>query len=226
MRRLSLLAAAIGIALVLAVPAGSRPAVDLSHNWSGYLEQGGPYNVTTATFNVPNLTAAPETRLTSEWVGIDGTDPQDRSLIQAGVTEIYDRTTNLVHFHAWWEILPAVERVVPLPVGAGDRVSVAIARVTGGRWRIAIDNLTRHRQFATTQDYSGPGRTADWIVEAPSDVHGHIDTLGHYVPDVTFSGVHLGGHRGTLRPQTMVQGGAIVSTVSKLGRTSFTVSYR
>jgi hypothetical protein len=224
--RLLLLAAAASAGLVLVGPAGSRPAVDLSHNWSGYLEQGGPYNLSMATFNVPNLAAALGKTSTSEWVGIDGTDPADQSLIQAGIDERYDPATNRVTFHAWWEILPALQTFVPLPVGAGDRVNIAIARLTNGRWQIRLTNLTRHKQFTTTQDYSGPGRTADWIVEAPTDAHGNLLTLGHYVPDVTFSSVRLDGHRGTLRPQTMVQGGVVVSEVSHVGRTSFTVAYR
>jgi hypothetical protein len=217
----------VGIALcATAGAARTQPAATLSSNWSGYLAAGGPFSVTDASFNVPNLTAASTTTATSEWVGIDGTNPKDRSLIQAGVVERYDPRTNLVEVHAWWEILPALETVIPLPVTAGDRISVSIGRVTDTRWRIEIRNLTQHRTFTTTQPYSGPARTADWIVEAPSDSHGRIKTLGHYVPDVTFSSVHLGGRRGALQPQTMVQDGKIVSEVSRVRTADFSVAYR
>lgn len=217
----------MGIALcATAGAARTQPAATLSSNWSGYLAAGGPFSVTDASFNVPNLTAASTTTATSEWVGIDGTNPKDRSLIQAGVVERYDPRTNLVEVHAWWEILPALETVIPLPVTAGDRISVSIGRVTDTRWRIEIRNLTQHRTFTTTQPYSGPARTADWIVEAPSDSHGRIKTLGHYVPDVTFSSVHLGGRRGALQPQTMVQDGKIVSEVSRVRTADFSVAYR
>jgi hypothetical protein len=217
----------MGIALcATAGAARTQPAASLSSNWSGYLATGGPFSVTDASFNVPNLTAASTTTATSEWVGIDGTNPKDRSLIQAGVEERYNPRTNLVEFHAWWEILPAVETIVSLPVTAGDRISVSIGRVSASRWRIEIRNLTQHRTFTTTQPYSGPARTADWIVEAPSDSHGRIKTLGHYVPDVTFSSVHLGGRRGALQPQTMVQDGKIVSEVSRVRTADFSVAYR
>jgi peptidase A4-like protein len=223
------LAVALLIGIALCAKAGTahtRAATSLSANWSGYLAAGGPFSVTDATFNVPNLTAAPSTTSTSEWVGIDGTNPKDRSLIQAGVSETYDPHANLVRFHAWWEIMPALETIVPLPVDAGDRISVSIGRLSSGTWRIAIRNVTRHRAFTTTQPYSGPGRTADWIVEAPSDPRGRIKTLGHYVPDVTFSNVHLGGHRGALQPQSMVQNGKVVSEVSRVRANGFSVGYR
>jgi hypothetical protein len=217
----------VGIALcATAGAARTQPAATLSSNWSGYLAAGGPFSVTDASFNVPNLTAASTTTATSEWVGIDGTNPKDRSLIQAGVAERYDPRTNLVEVHAWWEILPALETVIPLPVTVGDRISVSIGRVSASRWRVEIRNLTQHRTFTTTQPYSGPARTADWIVEAPSDSHGRIKTLGHYVPDVTFSSVHLGGRRGALQPQTMVQDGKIVSEVSRVRTADFSVAYR
>jgi hypothetical protein len=217
------------MAIALCATAGTartQTATGLSSNWSGYLAGGGPFSVTDATFNVPNLTAAPSTTSTSEWVGIDGTDPKDRSLIQAGVSETYDPKANLVRFHAWWEILPALETIVPLPVNAGDRISVSIGRLSRGTWRIAIRNVTRGRTFTTTQPYGGPGRTADWIVEAPSDPHGRIKTLGHYVPDVTFSHVHLGGHRDALQPQSLVQNGRVVSEVSQVRTNGFSVGYR
>jgi hypothetical protein len=220
------LLAASAIALVAsATAAGTKGAEIVSHNWSGYLVDGGPFATATATFNVPNLTAASGPTATAEWVGIDGSDPRDRSLIQAGVAERYDPVKNVVRVHAWWEILPAVETVVSLPVGVGDRVTVSIGRLTGGRWQIVIDNLTRHGQFVTTQAYGGPGRTADWVVEAPTDVHGRVLTLGRFVPDVTFTGVHVGGTQGALHPLKMVQQGGVVAEVSRLTTHGFSVTY-
>jgi hypothetical protein len=224
--RWATLAAAAALALVAAASAaGTQGGEMISKNWSGYIVDGGPFSVASATFNVPNLTTAPAATGTSEWVGVDGLDSSDRSLIQAGVAERLDPAKNLVHFHAWWEILPALETPVDLPVSAGDRITVSIARVGGGRWQIRIDNLTRHRGFATTQRYDGAGRTADWIVEAPSDKHFKVLTLGHYVPDVRFTGVHVAGTQGALHPVTMVQRGAVVSEVSQLTTHGFSVHY-
>jgi Peptidase A4 family len=135
----------MGIALcATAGAARTQPATSLSSNWSGYLAAGGPFSVTDASFNVPNLTAAPTKTATSEWVGIDGTNPKDRSLIQAGVSERYDPRTNLVEIHAWWEILPALETKMSLPVTAGDRISVSIGRVN--RHDVANRDPQPHRR--------------------------------------------------------------------------------
>jgi Peptidase A4 family len=217
---------ACAIALGLSASAtGTDPVAMASTNWSGYIIDGGPFIVVTATFNVPNLTAAPETTATSEWVGIDGLDSGDRSLIQAGVSETYLPATNRVNLHAWWEILPALETPVALPVHVGDLVTITIARLTNARWQIAIDNVTEHRRFVTTRAYDGPGRSADWIVEAPSDRNFRTRTLGHFVPDVTFRNVRLAGAQRVVHPVTMMQRGAVVSHASPMTPRGFRVSY-
>lgn len=211
---------------VAATAAGTQGEQMTSDNWSGYIVDGGPFSVTTATFNVPNLTASSAKTDTSEWVGVDGSDPTDDSLIQAGVREEYDPHTNLVHFRVWWEILPALETFVRMTVNPGDRMSISIGRSSATRWQIGIRNLTSGQSFAVTRPYRGPGRTADWIVEAPSDADGTEKILGHYVPDVTFSDVRAAGRQDALHAITMVQRGVVVSQVSRLTAHGFSVSYR
>lgn len=217
----------MGLALFASAgAAATQPGAAMSDNWSGYVENGGPFSATSATFNVPNLTAAKTSTSTSEWVGLDGMNPSDRSLIQAGVRETYVPRTNRVELIVWWEILPALETIVPLPIAVGDRINVSISRLAGGQWQIQIRNLTKGRQFTTTQPYGGPGRTGDWIVEAPADQRGAIQELGHYVPDVTFGNLRIAGRQGALKPQTMVQHGAVVSEVSRAATHGFSVTYR
>jgi hypothetical protein len=220
------LASACAAALCLAgSAAGTQDETSTSTNWSGYTLAGGPFTVTTAVFNVPNLTAAPTATSTSEWVGVDGADPTDRSLIQAGVRETYNPHTNRVELYVWWEILPALEQPIRLPIAVGDRIRVTITRLAGARWQIEVANLTEGGRFVTTRRYDGPGRTVDFIVEAPADRHGRIGTLGHYVPDVTFGDLRATGRRGALHAMTMVQGGVAVSQVSHLAPHGFSVSY-
>ena len=113
-----------------------------------------------------------------------------------------------------------------LRVTAGDRVRVSIGGVGNGMWRIEIDNLSTGRRFVTTQAYSGPGRTADWVLEAPADRFGRVQPLGHYVPNVTFTDLRATGTRGLLHPLTMLQNGVVVSKVSRLMPHGFTVSYK
>ena len=194
-----------------------------SNNWSGYAVGTGPDTSVTGTFNVPNLAATPTETVTSEWVGIDGAD--NTSLIQAGVQEIYRPSTNLVYTSAWWEILPAPETLIAMTVTPGDSVTVTIWQVSGTLWGITVTDATTRQSFTTQQGYSGPGTSAEWIVEAPTSLSGTQDTLGMYGPDVTFSNLRMNGPETTLTTWTMVQGGVTVSVPSALTTAGFSVAY-
>ncbi|MHB8313648.1 MAG: hypothetical protein ACYDD0_10175, partial [Candidatus Dormibacteria bacterium] len=65
-----------------------------SANWSGYEVGDGPYTSVAGTFTVPDLAPSGTYSAMAEWVGIDGA--ANSSLIQAGVGESYDPTTNQV----------------------------------------------------------------------------------------------------------------------------------
>jgi hypothetical protein len=218
---LSLLAA-VGKSAV----ADSSAPMSASPNWSGYIEGGGPFTGASATFNIPNLAAARTTTATAEWVGIDGASGSDPSLIQAGVGETYSPATNRVHLYAWWEILPAPETPIYLNVRVGDRVKITIGKLAGGRWQIVVRDVSTGRQFSTTQAYTGPARTVEWIVEAPTSlVEQRIKTLGEYTPNVTFRDLRLLGRQGALESCELVQRGAVVSIPSPLTRNGFSVAY-
>jgi hypothetical protein len=213
--------AAITINVVAALPLSEK-----SSNWSGYVAAGGPFTAVAGTFNVPGLTAAPTRTATAEWVGIDGSSASDPSLIQAGVQETYDPSTNVVRRFAWWEILPEAETPIPLPVAAGDVVTVAINQLSPGVWRIAVTNNTTGQTFSTTQSYSGTGESAEWIVEAPiSAITGKIEALGPYTPNVTFSDLSTTGTQTSVTDEVMVQNGATVSEPSAFTPAGFTVAY-
>jgi hypothetical protein len=197
--------------------------ISQSTNWSGYVVGDGPYTSVTGTFDVPNLVATPTRTFTAEWVGIDGA--ANRSLIQAGVVEMFDPTTDSVSVAAWWEILPAPITLIPMTVVPGDTVSVTISQVSGTLWGIAMANGTTGGNYTTYQSYSGPQTSAEWIVEAPTSLLRGQTTLGEYRPDVTFSNVGVDGPETTLTQVTMVQGGAAVSTPSTLTATGFSVTY-
>jgi hypothetical protein len=197
-----------------------------SNNWSGYVVGTGPYTSVTGTFTVPGLAATPTETVTSEWVGIDGASGLG-PLIQAGVDETYDPSTNLVYTSAWWEVLPAPSVPIPsLGVTAGDSVTVTIWQASGTLWGIEVADDTTGQSFTTEQSYTGPASTAEWIVEAPTDGLTNSEaTLGAYSPPVTFSNLRMGGPETTLEADTMVQGGVVVSVPSELTSTGFTVSY-
>ena len=197
-----------------------------SNNWSGYVVGDGPYTSVTGTFTVPGLVATPTVTVTSEWVGIDGANGPG-PLIQAGVHETYDPNTNRVYTSAWWEILPATETLIPsVLVTPGDSVTVTIWQASGTLWGITVADGTTGQSFTTDQTYTGPGTSAEWIVEAPTDsLTNAEDTLGAYNPPVTFSNLRMGGPETSLEADTMYQGGVAVSVPSALTSTGFTVSY-
>jgi hypothetical protein len=197
-----------------------------TNNWSGYYAGGNSYTAVAGTFNVPSLLATTTESVTSEWVGIDGVDSGSSSLIQAGVDEIYEPGPNSVTTQAWWEILPAPSTPVSLPVVPGDSITVTIWLVSGTTWAIEIDDNTTGQFFKTTQSYTGPQDSADWIVEAPTSSQTGQAILGHYSPNVSFTKLGITGNQ-TAAPTavTMVQGGVIVSQPSAFTSSGFTVSY-
>lgn len=192
-----------------------------SPNWSGYVVGDGPYTSVTGTFTVPNLAATPTETVTSEWVGIDGANGPG-PLIQAGAEEVYEPSTNLVYTRAWWEILPAPETLIPsVPVSPGDTVTVTIWQVSGSLWGITVADDATGQSFTTDQTYSGPGTSAEWIVEAPTNsLTNTEDTLGAYNPPVTFSNLRMNGPETSLTALSMVQGGVTVSVPSALTSTT------
>jgi hypothetical protein len=193
-----------------------------SSNWSGYVIGNGPYTYVSGSFNVPDLYATPSATYASEWAGIDGFSDSD--LIQAGVEEVYDPTTNLVYLQAWWEILPAAETPIAMSVLPGDSVTVAISQVSSTVWSIELTNNTSDQTFETEQTYTGPQSSVEWIVEAP-EIGDAISTLGDYTPNVTFSNLTSSGTQNTLVDLDMVQNDVQVSTPSSWTPSEFADAY-
>ena len=169
-----------------------------STNWSGYAVSqstpsglpclpgtGATYAAVSGTWTVPTVTGS---RFTSSysaaWAGIDGFT--NSSLIQAGTEQDY--YGGKAHYGAWWEILPAPETAIPsITVQPGDSVTVSIAKVSATQWSISVTDNGKaghaaQPPFTTTQSYSGPGSSAEWILEAPS-VNGRTATLASYGSD-------------------------------------------
>jgi hypothetical protein len=158
-------------------------------NWSGYAETG-TYTGVSSTWTVPAVAATTSSTYSATWIGVDGFNNSD--LIQTGTEQDY--YGGKTHYDAWWEILPAAEtEISPLlyPVSPGDAMKASIyetsaTRAVGRRrgesehvWDIVISDSTKGWSFSTSQDYSGPGTSAEWIMEAP-EVNGQIASLAHY----------------------------------------------
>lgn len=196
-----------------------------SANWSGYEVGDGPYTSVAGTFTVPSLASSSIDSAMAEWVGIDGA--ANSSLIQAGVGESFDPTTNEVLIQPWWEILPAPETpITSVAVAPGDTVTVAIGQSSASMWTIEVTNDTNRQSFATDQPYSGPLSSAEWIVEAPTvSSSGTVATLGAYSPNITFTGLQATGTSLGTTAVVMEQAGEVVSVPSALTAAGFTVAY-
>lgn len=217
------------VTLALAVSdahVGAAPAAPTEHssNWSGYALAGGPFTSVAGTFNVPAVTAGGVSSSLGEWVGIDGWGASN-SIIQAGVGEDYNATTQSTRIYAWYELYPAPAYALPLDVSVGDTITVSISEVSGGLWHILVKDDTTGQSTNDEFSYAGSATTAEWIVEAPySQQTQSVVPLAPYAP-VTFA--KLGATPTGQAPTrfVMIQQGQQVSTPSALSDNGFTVGY-
>jgi hypothetical protein len=197
-----------------ATPAGVRSASGLgwySSNWAGYALAAGPYRSVTGQWTVPTVSPTGRSSYSAQWVGVDGVS--NESLIQAGTQANFVNGTP--RYSAWWEILPAPAVAIrTLTVRAGDVISVTIARVAAGRWRITLKD-SRSGSFTTVRDYAGPAASAEWIEEAPF-VGWRIPPLAAHGP-VVFDNATVNGTRAQLSiadAGAMLRRGVVVDTPS------------
>jgi len=228
-KRFLLLVAASSSALVATAPVATATAPAIFHrpaihnrtptsagwsasNWSGYAKSGS-YSSATAQWVVPSVSATSGSTYSSAWVGIDGFT--NSSLIQTGTESDY--YSGSAHYNAWWEILPAPETPInSITVHPGDVMTASITKGSGSSWTITIRDATNGQSFTTTQNYTGPGGSVEWIEEAPS-IGGRVATLAHYSsPDTFDPGTANGGNPGLTAADSgvMVQKQRIVSSPS------------
>ncbi|WP_082343823.1 G1 family glutamic endopeptidase [Sulfobacillus thermosulfidooxidans] len=182
-----------------------------SSNWSGYAITNGPYSSITGQWIVPTVSPSHGSTYSSAWIGIDGFNNSD--LIQTGTEQDYAQ--GKAQYSAWWEILPAAETVINEPVSPGDDMSASIVNDGGGVWTITLKDLTKGWTFSTNQAYSGPGSSAEWILEAPT-IGGHIATLANYGQTTFNPGTANGQNPGLVSQDggVMIQKNKQVSTPS------------
>ena len=183
-----------------------------SSNWSGYALPGTGFTSVSGQWTVTAAAPSRKATYSSEWVGIDGYN--NSSLIQTGTESDY--YSGKAHYDVWWEILPAAETVIPsITVRPGDTMTASITKGTGSSWTIKITDTRTGASFATTQTYTGPQTSAEWIEEAPT-VGGRSRTLANYGL-ATFDPETVNGAAPNFTASesgVMVQNGAQVSTPS------------
>ncbi len=136
---------------------------------------------------MPTIASSATFEASSAWIGIDGYD--NTYLIQTGTTQTV--THGVTRYSAWWEILPTSATSIDHPVSPGDHMQAAITEQSSGRWRLQLSDSTADWTFTKTLAYSGPGSSAEWIMESPT-FGGTITTLAHY-GSMVFSGVKADG---------------------------------
>jgi len=155
-------------------PGALRTTGWASSNWSGYAETGSGFSSVTGSWIVQGVSPTSGSTYSSQWVGIDGFN--NSSLIQTGTESDYINGSAV--YRAWWEILPAAESVIPgMTVKPGDQVTASVVNNGGNSWTISI--TVGGQRFSTTQTYSGPRTSAEWIEEAPT-VGGRVAPLANY----------------------------------------------
>jgi hypothetical protein len=201
-----------------------------SSNWSGYggtAPAGVKFTLASATWTVPSVKKV--TGYSSSWVGIDGFSNND--LIQTGTESDFVNGKHI--YRAWWEILPTSETIIPsLTISPGDTMAASVQNTSGNKWVITIADETTGRTFSINQTYTGPGASAEWIEEAPSNAKGVLP-LAHY-KTTQFYNLFVGANfSGPVEPVltfpnnaiAMVQNGLQVSTPSKPGGNAFNIAY-
>ncbi len=138
---------------------------DQSLNWSGYVAQGGSFSSVSGSWVVPKVRTDEPIAADATWVGIGGV--QNKNLIQAGTQAIVDQS-GAVAYESWIERLPGDSVPVPLPITAGDSVSVSLQEARPGWWNISMRNNTTGKTYDTTVAYDSTKASAEWIQEMPA----------------------------------------------------------
>lgn len=145
-------------------PAAPAGGAGQSENWAGYAATGGSFTAVSGSWTVPQVSPSSTPGADATWVGIGGVTSTD--LIQAGTVDTVQG--GQVTYAAWIETLPQAQQTVPLPVAAGDHVSVSIAQQPSGIWQIVIRNTTAGRSYQTSLSYASSNSSAEWVEEAPA----------------------------------------------------------
>jgi hypothetical protein len=166
-----------------------------SPNWAGEAMKSktrGTFQGVSAYWYVPRVKATARSKYSCTWVGVDGAT--NSSLIQTGTES--DSINGHTRYYAWWEILPASQKVIrysngnPVPVRPGDKMwGFVVKTATPGVWRIYLQDITRGWTLDITRNYSGPGQSAEWIEEA-TQIGGKISPMPRFSP-VTFTGLEV-----------------------------------
>jgi hypothetical protein len=137
-----------------------------TYNWSGYVDTGPTFTAIKAQWVVPTVQPSQSAQYSSTWIGIDGYQSGDTSLIQTGTAQ--QTSGGETSYYAWYEILPAYATEINMAITPGDHMTASVQEVTSGTWKIALTDNTSGIAFSQQFSYSAPDSSAEWIEEAPT----------------------------------------------------------
>jgi hypothetical protein len=176
-----------------------------SSNWSGYaITSPAPFTGITGTWTVPSVSATSSSTYSAAWAGIDGFN--NNSLIQTGTEQDY--YSGSAHYSAWWTTSAQsfIEQPISGTVLPGDPITATITETPGSStWTIKLVDSAAGNGWTFTKSvvYTGPGASAEWIMEAPT-VGGRIAPLAHYSSPTAFD---PGTVDGSLNPGLVASNG-------------------
>jgi hypothetical protein len=219
-----------------------RVAQATSQNWGGYnqgkTEKHTTFRQVSANWTVPTASAHQRNRLeaSSAWVGIGGgcydlacRTGDGSTLIQTGTAHEVTPAGKSVYY-AWYELIPAYESRISLPVAPGQRMYGSVQeitqpnRLTGkSTWRITLRNLSTGKSFSKTVSYRSSHGTAEWIEETPT-IGGRFAPMPN-LTRLVFTNVKVNGKAARLTAKeafTLARGGVtMVKPSAPVGGKSF-----
>jgi hypothetical protein len=164
----------------------------VSDNWSGYVVTAHkPFRRVVGAWVEPKVACEGAThRYSAFWVGIGGFESNAGGLEQIG-TEA-DCANGHSASYSWYELLPAGEVTLKVPVHPGDHIAASVT-VNGKEVALHLHDLTTGKSFARTVPVHSPDTSsAEWIAEAPSECAGSGQHC-HVLPLADFSSVSFLG---------------------------------
>lgn len=158
------------------------------------------------------------------WVGVDGAD--NSNLFQSGTDAscINGRQSDA----GWWEELPQASNPFgDRDIAAGDSITTQISQTSPGYWTYQVTDNTNGASWGaqTPIAYNGPGSTAEWIVEDPTNGNTRqFEALPNF-GTVTLTNIGANNYSGSISGIEMVQHNQVLSLPSSYVGGSFSVSY-
>jgi hypothetical protein len=209
-----------------------------SSNWSGYAATWGTFSSVVGSWTQPKVACTGQAEYAAFWVGLDGYLSADKNQVeQVGTDSDCSKSKGKKHpgapfYFAWWDIFPQAYdsfSATSCPVSAGDSMTAEVS-YSGGQFTFTISDSTKGWQCTSSQTSSAPARSAEWVVEAPSENGSKkVEPLADF-GSINFTGVAANGTQLSSLVSnaiTMQVKGTTKATPSALGSdgASFTVTW-